>query len=379
MRAPPVRFQRPALPPAEAIERYLAMSRDARWFSNDGPCWKLLRARLAAAAGRDCVPVCSASLGLVVAIAALRERAPAAASDVLVPSFAFAASAQAAVWNGLRPVFVDVGEDHWHMDPEELECALAQRRGRIAAVVALSSFGTPPPVAVRERWVAACANAGVPLVVDSAAGFGAVADDGCPIGAQGDVEVVSFHATKPLAAGEGGAVFCRERAVAEQIRRLTNFGFDESRSVLTAGGINAKMCEPVAAIALAALDGLPRALAARRSAAAAITARLPPGFDTQARAERGTWQFVAVRAPTAGVRDAVIASARDAVEIRTYYEPLHLMPAFAGCARISDLPVTLELSGRLLSLPMAVDLSAEERRAIVAACTSNAPTAVLRA
>ena len=157
----PVRFQRPALPPAEAIERYLAMSRDARWFSNGGPCWKLLRARLAAAAGRDCVPVCSASLGLVVAIAALRERAPAAASEVLVPSFAFAASAQAAIWNGLRPVFVDVGEDHWHMDPDELDCALAQRRGRVAAVVALSSFGTPPPVAVRERWVAACANAGV--------------------------------------------------------------------------------------------------------------------------------------------------------------------------------------------------------------------------
>ena len=355
------------------------MSREARWFSNSGPCWKLLRARLAAAAGRDCVPVCSASLGLVVAIAALRERAPAAASEVLVPSFAFAASAQAAVWNGLRPVFVDVGADHWHMDPDELECALAERRGRVAAVVALSSFGTPPPVAVRERWVAACANAGVPLVVDSAAGFGAVADDGCPIGGQGDVEVVSFHATKPLAAGEGGAVFCREPAVAEQIRRLTNFGFDECRSVVVAGGINAKMCEPVAAIALAALDGLPRALAARRSAAAEITAGLPPGFDTQSRAERGTWQFVPVRAPTADARDAVIASARDAVEIRTYYEPLHLMPAFAGCARTTDLPVTLELSGRLLSLPMAVDLSAEERRGIVAACTSDAPAAVLRA
>jgi dTDP-4-amino-4,6-dideoxygalactose transaminase len=366
------------LPPAGAIERYLAMSRDVRWFSNGGPCWKLLQARLGAAAGRDCVPVCSASLGLVVAIAALRERAPTAATEVLVPSFAFAASAQAAIWNGLRPVFVDVGEDHWHMDPDELECALAERQGRIAVVVALSSFGTPPPVEVRERWIAACANAGVPLVVDSAAGFGAVAEDGCPIGGHGDVEVVSFHATKPLAAGEGGAVFCRERAVAEQIRRLTNFGFDDDRSVVAAGGINAKMCEPVAAIALAALDGLPRALAARHSAAAEITARLPSGFDTQLGAEHGTWQFVAVRAPTADLRDAIIASACESVEIRTYYEPLHLMPAFAGCARTSDLPVTLELGARLLSLPMAVDLSAEERRRIAASCASEARASLSR-
>jgi dTDP-4-amino-4,6-dideoxygalactose transaminase len=359
-----VRFQRPLLPPADAIEVYLARSRQARWWSNEGPCWHLLRDRLAAATGRDCIPVANATLGLMVAVAALCERGPREARSVLMPSFAFAASAQAAAWNGLRPVFLDVDPDHWHLDPAGLERALSERGPDVALVLALSSFGTPPPAAVRERWQAACAGAGVPLLVDSAAGFGAVAEDGCPIGGQGDAEVVSFHATKPVAAGEGGAVFCRDPAVAERVRRLANFDFDADRNAASARGINAKMCEPVAAIALAALDGMFKALAARREAAGEILARVPSDFSSQLGCERSTWQFVPLRAPSARVRDEIMARACDDVELRTYYEPLHGMPAFAKCERASDLAVTESLGRRMLGLPMAVDLSPDERRRI---------------
>lgn len=361
-----VRFQRPALPPAEAVEAYLARSRELRWFSNGGPCWALLRDRLAAAAGRDCVPVANATLGLVVSLAALRARAPRGARDVLMPSFAFAAVAQAAAWNGLRPVFVDVDRDHWHLDPAALEHALQRRRGEVAVVIALSSFGTPPPAVVRERWQSACAAHGVALLVDSAAGFGASADDGCPIGGQGDAEVVSFHATKPMAAGEGGAVFCRDPELADHITRLANFDFDDDKDALSASGINAKMSEPIAAIALAALDRLAAALAARRAAAGAILCALPGDVRTQAGCEHGTWQFVSVRAAGAGARDRVLEAARGDVELRTYYRPLHAMPAFARCDRASDLATTCALGESLLSLPMAVDLSAAERRRIVA-------------
>lgn len=361
----PVRFQRPVLPPADAVERYLARSRETRWFSNGGPCWALLRDRLAAVAGRECVPVTNATLGLLVAVAALRTRAPGSARDVLMPSFAFAAAAQAAAWNGLRPVFVDVDPDHWHLDPAALEHALARRRGEVAVVIALSSFGTPPPAAVRERWRSACADAEVPLLVDSAAGFGASAEDGCPVGAQGDTEVVSFHATKPMAAGEGGAVFCRDPAIAERVRRLTNFDFDDDNDAGSLRGINAKMSEPIAAIALAALDRLPAALAARRESAAAILGALPDDVRAQTGCEHGTWQFVSVRTAGAAARDAILDAARGDIELRTYYQPLHAMAAFAHCARASDLATTRALGAGLLSLPMAVDQSAAERRRIV--------------
>jgi dTDP-4-amino-4,6-dideoxygalactose transaminase len=313
------------------------------------------------------VPVANATLGLIVAIAALRPRAPATAAQALVPSFGFAASAQCAVWNGLDPVFVDVDPHHWHLAPDALERALVQRRGEVAVVIALSSFGTPPPPTIRDRWEELCARAGVPLLVDSAAGFGASASDGRPIGSQGDVEVVSFHAVKPLATGEGGAVFSRDPALIGRILKLTEFAFDERKHATHLNGINAKMSEPTAAIALAALDDLRNGLGARRNAASELLSAIPVGFEPQLGHELGTWQFVPVKTPGAEERRGAIEAVADAVEVRTYYDPLHWMSAFTGCDQADDLGVTNDLGHRMLSLPMATDLQPSEIDAIGAA------------
>lgn len=368
-----IRFQRPVFPSAEAIEQYLRPAREERWFSNFGPCSELLASRLTEETGRPCVVVGNATLGLIVALAALRRRAPRTASEVIVPSFAFAACAQAAAWNGLSPVFADVEPDHWHLDPAALERALDGRRGRVAAVLALSSFGVPPPPAVRSRWEETCAREGVPLLVDSAAGFGARAADGVAIGAQGDAEVVSFHATKPLSAGEGGAVFCRDEELAAEVANIANFSFDEQHLALRPDGINAKMAEVTAAVALASFDGLAAALAARRERAGALHNRLPGTFRRQAGCERGTWQFVPVAAPDATTRGRVLEAAADrGIGVRTYYEPLHGMPAFAGCAAADGLEVTRDLGARMVSLPMAVDLDQAEIAAIADAVDAGA-------
>jgi dTDP-4-amino-4,6-dideoxygalactose transaminase len=361
-----IRFQRPSLPSATSIERYLATAREERWFTNFGPCCLLLRDRLREAVGCDAVPVVNATLGLMVAIAALRRRGPKGATEALVPSFAFAASAQSAVWNGLEPVFVDVDPHHWHMAPARLEEALAQRGRRVAIVIALSSFGTPPPPDVRRRWEDACHGSSVPLLIDSAAGFGAKATDGTLIGAQGDAEVVSFHAVKPLAIGEGGAVFSRDPELTAEIVRLIQFGFDDAREATVANGLNAKLSEPAAAIALAALDHFDRNLSARRDAAARVVEGLPPGFELQRDNECGTWQFVPVKAPSPDRRAAVFEAAKETVEIRTYYRPLHLMPAFKDTRQADLLPVTNDLAQRMVSLPMADDLTQQEIDAIVA-------------
>jgi dTDP-4-amino-4,6-dideoxygalactose transaminase len=360
-----IRFQRPSLPAPQEIERYLAAAREERWFSNFGPCCLQLTERLQDRIGCEAVPVVNATLGLLAAVAALRHRSPQSATQALVPSFAFAASAQAAIWNGLELVFVDIARTHWHLDPDELERELVERAGRVAIVIALSSFGTPPPPEVRQRWESVCANAEVPLLVDSAAGFGGVAADGTPIGAQGDAEVVSFHAVKPLAIGEGGVVFSRDAELAAEIRRLIQFGFDDQREVTMTHGLNAKLSEPSAAIALAALDGFDHNLDARREAAAKILAELPSGFEPQIEHERGTWQFVPVAARRAELRDAVLAAARDVVEIRTYYQPLHTMRAFSATPKAGALSATDDVTARMLSLPMADDLTGEEIDTIV--------------
>ena len=363
--SPPIRLQRPTFPSSDAIERYFSLARERHWYSNDGPCLELLRDRLRERTGCWALPVANGTLGLVVAVAALSRRHP--GRDVIVPSFTFAATAQAVAWNGLRPVFVDVDAGSWHLCPEALGQVLAERGGDVSIVLACSSFGTPPPVAVRTAWEEACRDAGVPLLVDSAAGFGAEAEDGVPIGAQGDAEVVSFHATKPLAIGEGGAVLSRDQGLVAEMARLANFAFDGGHVPQDPRGINAKLDELHAATALAALDDLDLALKLRRARALELLGRVAPGLRPGDGHELGTFQLVPVVASSADARKEVLRRAEGRVELRTYHQPLHRSPAFAAMPTMGDLPVTLDLAARILSLPMYQDMTDDELDGIVAA------------
>ncbi|MCW2951336.1 MAG: hypothetical protein JWQ48_506 [Conexibacter sp.] len=370
-----LRFQRPALPSGAAIERYFALSREERWFSNGGPCWRLLRDRLSERVGAYCVPVASGTVGLMASIAAVlgetdRHRG---GHEALVPSFTFPASAQSTFWAGLQPRLLDVDAAHWHLDAAQLEHELGCG-DRTALVVAVSSFGTPPPPEARERWERACRTSGVPLVVDSAAGFGAIADDMTPIGAQGDVEVVSFHATKPFAIGEGGAVFTRDARLRERVEQAINFGFDADHRVRTLNGLNGKMSELHAATALAVLDDFADGvLAPRRRAAASLRREAGPHLTWQDGCEHSTWQFVPVAFDDATARAAAVDRCASAIETRTYYEPLHLMDALRNWPIAEGgLQRTEDLVGRLLCLPMANDLADREIAQIAAVIRSAA-------
>lgn len=351
------------MPPTTEIDRYLDLSREERWFSNHGPCARLLQERLGDRVGAYCVPVASGTLGLMAALAAVLDGAP--RGGALLPSFTFIASAQAALWAGLEPRLADIAPDHWHLDPGAVERALENGNG-IDAVIAVSAFGTPSPAEVRERWQQACREAAVPLVVDSAAGFGAVAEDGVPIGAQGDVEVVSFHATKPFAIGEGGAVFTHDRALSERIEQAVNFGFRPDRSIGVGSGLNAKMSELHAATALAVLDQLDSIVGRRREAAAEIRSRAGAGVSWQAGCELSTWQFVPVALTDSEHRRQVVEACGEEIAVRVYYEPLEgLLPEPTPVA-VDGLEATADLHGRILCLPMANDLSESEQGAIAA-------------
>jgi dTDP-4-amino-4,6-dideoxygalactose transaminase len=377
----PLRFQRPSLPDAAVIERHLRRSRDAHWLSNGGPCWQLLRDALAQRVGAHCVPVASGTAGLVAAVAAVcRAPTPTSAPrarEALLPSFTFPATVQAALWAGLAPRLLDIGPRHWHLCPEQLEHELDERGDRVAVVIAVSAFGTPPPPDVRERWERACRSVGVPLIVDSAAGFGAIAADGVPVGRQGDVEVVSFHATKPFAIGEGGAVFTRDSALCEQIELVVNFGLAADRTVQLPLALNGKMSELHAATGLAVLEDFDAQLERRRHAAAALHTTADPSLAWQQECRRSTWQFVPVAYPDATASADAARRCRERVETRRYYLPLHRMDAFRETPVASGgLDATDALAARLLCLPMAADLSTAELALIADALSEPRPASL---
>jgi dTDP-4-amino-4,6-dideoxygalactose transaminase len=359
-----VPFQRPSFPDLGEVERYFHLARQAHWYSNDGPCLRLLAERLEARTGSHCLPVASGMAALMVAIAAVGARRT--GREALVPAFTFPAGPQALVWNGYEPVFLDIDPGHLHLSPTALEQALAERGSRVGIVLATSSFGTPPPPPVRRAWERAAAAAGVPLVVDSAAGFGAVAADGLPLGSQGDVEIVSFHATKPFAIGEGGAIFSRDRGIIDTAHRLANFSYDEDHQLSARHGLNVKLDELHAAVALAVLDGFDEGvLGPRRRAAGELLRGLGEAVAFQEGHELGTYQFVSVLCPDDRARQRVLERADGRVELRSYYQPLHETPAFAGASRHGALDATRDAGSRILSLPMHNSLSAAERDVIV--------------
>ncbi|MDO9355521.1 MAG: aminotransferase class I/II-fold pyridoxal phosphate-dependent enzyme [Solirubrobacteraceae bacterium] len=370
-----IRFQRPQLPAVAAIAAYYQRAEDARWYSNFGPCHAQLVERLEQrlGGGLHAVPVANCTLGISLALVAATGLAPGdretAGREVIVPSYTFAATATAIVWAGLTPVFVDVDPGHWSMDPAALEQALQERGDRVAAVMACTTFGSPPPVAVSQAWERLAADAGVPLLIDSAAGFGALDAAGRAAGHLGDVEIFSWHATKPFAIGEGGLLCTADAALAERLNRLANFGFEDG-VVTGAPGMNAKLAEWPAATALAVLDDFDDVLEARRDAATRLrTALAGTGLTFQELDSQPAWQFLAALAPAGTSRDDIVAvTAEHGVEVRSYFaHPLHRMPAFADAPRIGSLPVTEDLAIRALSLPMANDLTDAEHEAIVSA------------
>jgi dTDP-4-amino-4,6-dideoxygalactose transaminase len=377
-----IRFQRPELPDADAIERYFAASRERRWFSNGGPCHELLVERLGATVGggSHCVPLSSGTLALMCGLRALAGEPAGDRREVLVPSFTFAATASAVVWAGFEPVLLDIETGSWHVSGDALQSALDQRAGSVAAVLACSTFGTPAPRALTERWEAAARGAGVPLLVDSAAGFGATDERGAALGCQGDAEVFSMHATKPLAIGEGAILSTCDAAVAEAVASVANFGFGPEREPAGPLGLNAKLDEWHCATALAALDRLPGVLDARRERAERLRESLEPhGFIFQEGSERSPWQFVPVLAPSAETRArAIDVAAERGIELRTYFDPpLHRLAPLAGAPVHGTLTATDDVCSRILSLPMANDLSPEELDAVggalAAAVTGPAP------
>lgn len=373
----PVRFQHPQLPPAEDVLAYFARSQEAGWYSNGGPCARELSARLGAWLGGTTfvVPVANCTVGLMAALRAVCGEPQSGRREILTPSFTFTATACAIHWAGFEPVFVDGDAAAWCLDPAALAAALEARAGRVAGVLACATFGTAPPGAVRAAWRAACERHGVPLLLDSAPGFGATDEDGVPLGGQGDTEVFSFHATKPFAIGEGGVVVTGDPEVAAAIGRVVNFGLEPDTRVSAMPGLNGKMSELHAATALAMLDRFPAVLASRRTLAEALARRIgSTGVRCQRGAHRSPWQFFQALLPAGADRAVALAEAeRLGVAVRTLHDPpLHRQPAFAGCARAGSLATTDALAARSLSLPLANSMPDDHLDRIAAVVTAAA-------
>lgn len=255
---------RPQLPDAERLLPYLRRIDGNRIYANFGPLALELEQRLVGhfgLPGNSLVSASSGTVALVAAILAAAGPATRARPYALMPAFTFVATAVAAERSGYQPVLVDIDARDWSLDAERLRHhPLLDQAG---VVIAVAPFGR---VLDQKPWEAFRRDTGIPVIIDAAAGFEAACDH--PARCLGPVPVMlSFHATKSFATGEGGCIACTDVDLVQNVGQALNYGFCDSR-LSRAASTNGKMSEFHAAVGLAELDGWPGKRAAMQQVAA---------------------------------------------------------------------------------------------------------------
>lgn len=275
---------------------------------------------------------------------------------VLCPSFTFAATAEVVAWLGATPVFVDVREDTFNMDPASLEAGLttARRAGlRPAGVIVVDLFGLP---ADYDALLPIAAAHGIWVMCDAAQSFGA-SYNGRRVGTIGDLTTTSFFPAKPLGCyGDGGAILLDDDELPTVLKSLRVHGQGTDKYDNVRIGLNARLDTMQAAVLLEKLAVFEDEIAARNRIAAryndllADVVAVPMVPDGSV----SVWAQYTVRL-VGRDRNAVAAGLKAAgIPTAVYYpKPVHRQTAYRDYPVAGNgLPVSDRLADEVLSLPM---------------------------
>jgi len=249
----PIYVARPFLPPLEELLPYLEQIWANRQLTNGGPFHQQLEQALCDYLGVEHISLfANGTLALVTALQALRIT-----GEVITTPYSFVATAHSLLWNGIKPVFVDIDPETLNLDPAKIEAAITPQT---TAILPVHVYGRSCDT---KRIQAIADTYGLKVIYDAAHAFG-VEDEGGSILRHGDLSILSFHATKVFTTFEGGAIVSPDEKTKKRIDYLKNFGFADEITVV-APGINGKMNEFQAAVGLAQLKHIDNALAEREA------------------------------------------------------------------------------------------------------------------
>ncbi|WP_168394543.1 DegT/DnrJ/EryC1/StrS family aminotransferase [Erwinia amylovora] len=341
---------RPLMPPLEEFIPYLEQIWHNQQLTNNGPCHQQLEQALAEYLGVQHISLFSnGTMALLTALQALRI-----SGEVLTTPYSFVATAHSLLWNGLTPVFVDTEADGFNLDAEKLEQAIT---ARTTAIMPVHCYGVPCNTA-RIRQIADLY--GLKVIYDAAHAFG-VQQHGRSVLLEGDLSVVSFHATKVFNTIEGGAIISHDASMKRRIDLLKNFGIADETTVVAAG-INGKMNELQAAYGLLQLKHIDGAIAQRaasdqlyRQGLARIGGISVPDIPAGMK-----WNYayfpIVVEAEYAISRDQLYqALTAQNIISRRYFYPLishfHMYKDAPG-AQVDNLLNAQRAAGRVICLPL---------------------------
>lgn len=287
--------------------------------------------------------------------------------EVLVPSFTFAASVNVLLYENVTPVFCDIEDLTYNLDPLRLEQRITSRT---KAILAVDVFGHP---AEWETISAIAAKYNLRVIDDSCEALGAEYA-GRKVGQFGDAAAFAFYPNKQITTGEGGVIVTNDSEIARLARSLRNQGRSEMGSWLQHErlGFNYRMDEMSAALGLSQLRRIETFLTKRQHVADLYSERLSavPHVRTQfVRPHvRVSW-FVYIITLDEGVNRAAVVENLQAsqIPVRGYFSPVHLQNYIIGRkdCRIDGLPVTESIARRTLALPFHNQLTKQDVEMVV--------------
>ncbi len=343
---------KPFLPPKDQYQNCLDGIWERNWLTNNGPLVNELELQLKEYLGLNhLLFVTNGTIALQLAIKALEL-----SGEIITTPFSYVATTSSIVWEGCKPVFVDILPDRLTLDPSKIEAAITPET---SAILATHVYGIPCEVeAIQEI----ADRRGLKVIYDGAHAFG-VKVKGKSIFEYGDISTCSFHATKLFHSVEGGGVFTRDPELLKRMAYLRNFGhdgFDRFNGI----GINGKNSEFHAAMGLAVLPYLSEILKKRKEQCfryRVLLEGLRVQFPRVEGIEAYNYAYFPILFPSEQqLIDSMKILENHGVGSRRYFYPgLNSLDYTSGECATSD-----RLTESVLCLPLYHQLSAEEQKMI---------------
>lgn len=297
---------------------------------------------------RNIVSVTNGTLAIHLAIRALKLK-----GEIITTPFTFIATISSIIWEGCTPVFVDIDPETLNIDPRKIEEKITEHT---CAILPVHVFGNPCNI---EEIDIIANRHHLKIIYDAAHAVG-VNYNGKSIFEYGDISTTSFHATKMLNTAEGGACFAVDNELNERLKQLRFFGYDDAKEVI-ADGTNAKMTEVHAAIGLANLKYLQRALDDRKEKYTLYKKILSVNntLKFQRINQDCNYSYFPVIFPS----EEVLLEVEQHLNKKDIYPRRYFYPSintFKEIFNYDEMPVSESISKRILCLPLYYDLRLED-------------------
>jgi len=344
------------LPPIEEYTAQVQRAFDKAWLTNRGELVQELEKKLANYLNLDQTKILITNNGTIPIQIALKLLGN--GGEIITTPFSYVATTSAIVWENCTPVFVDIHPEYLTIDETKIEAAITEKT---TCILATHVFGNPCAIDEIQR-IAEKYN--LKVIYDAAHCFG-VKYNGKSIFEYGDISTCSFHATKLFHTGEGGAIFSRDSELFHKIYYSHNFGHNGPLDFYGLG-INAKISELQAAMGLAVLPYMGEILGERANLVQHYNDLLDFNLIKKIKIRENTdWNFSYY--PVLFPNETELLKAQDKLNAqkimprRYFYPSLNKLPYIQN----QNMPISEDISKRILCLPLFFDLKKEEVTKII--------------